>query len=120
MERGPNGTQIIITPGVGSGGSKSSWKGEWSSTDSYEEGAIVRVTSNPLNGEGDPIEGDGNNYTGVWLAVQASLNQRPIYPEPETVYWVLIALGPREIDVADVVSGSKKMLVAGNDPYAAP
>ena len=93
------------------------WQGEWDHDKSYKAFDVVRVTSFD-----DTLVGDGNNYTGVWLCLVANSGHQPIYPEPTagTVYWVMLSMGVRELNVADQVDGSKKQLTASNDAYTPP
>lgn len=113
VKRTSTGTILEIESGAG-GNSLISWKGEWDSETIYKPMAIVRVTTIPPE-----LVGDGNNYTGVWLAVKEGKENRPIWPEPDTLYWVMLAMGVREINVSSDDIGAKQMLTSCNDPYTA-
>ena len=92
-----------------------SYEGEWDPLKTYLKNAMVRVSSIP-----DAVT-PGVNYTGVFIAVQAvPAGQRPVYPEnlnPALVYWNLLSLGIREINIGNSTLGSAKMLVGSGDPY---
>jgi hypothetical protein len=116
VNRTTRGISIIAKPGQG-GGAGMDWQGEWVSTKHYGRLALVRVTTIPPE-----LVGDGKNYTGVWLAVKAGSNHRPIWPEPVAtadLYWVMLAMGVREINVSSDDIGAKQMLTSCNDPYTA-
>jgi hypothetical protein len=102
-------------------GSPINWMGEWSSTTTYQSGDVTRVSTNPAN----PVA--GKCYTGIFCANRVNTNSQPIFPEPEvyvsgslqTPNWSIWSMGIKEINVANFVSGSMKMLVQGNDIYSA-
>jgi hypothetical protein len=111
----PSGGYALVKDSETKGGPSGSlsYEGEWVASRGYIKDNIVRVTVVPA----EPAA--GVNYTGLFIArTTVPAGVRPVYPETANPYWELWSLGVREINVADTLVGSRKMLTSCGDPYS--
>jgi len=109
-------TTLLLPKGSGAAGGAGLgmiWRGEYDDETAYAPNDVVTVTDTPSG-----LENDGNNYTGVWLALSSNTGEQPIYPNPSPQYWQLISMAPRQVCVT-VDSVDKDMWVDGSD-YSTP